>query len=613
MSPRLYISSRTVLSSLTVLLFLSAWVGIRGLNADSFWLDEIWTVRQAHLATPLDVWSQISAHDPWQAPGYFMAVQVWGGLAGWSELAIRFLSLLAGLLGIAFTYRLAREFTNRQGALAAAVLLGASAYFLYFFHEARAYTLYVLLTPMMVWAYRRFAISAGGGYAFLLACAMVGALYVHYFAALTVVLLGLFHFSAGLRWFGLTRRWWLLTAVFGVCFLLFIPWLSVLVNGIAQAGRETAVRGANALSSADMIRGTLFLFSNGSTALLVLALFFVLQSGRRVVAIWAWAFGLLVMLMVINAILGVILEIRYMFALWPVLALLGGIGLRYLSQDRAAVYGVFLGIWVAAGLWMTFSPDAAVALRNPHWYLPWREWKSVLESRSQPGDAVLVALPDWTWPVYHKDSLDYYLGGLALEESLIAQPDHVPGEDYSAQFQLGADIQRVWVTYDPSQPTNHMERVRQELSDRGFVGCSVFPSGPPDTMLFARAPGDDVQPSAVFGPESTVRAFEVEGSSMTFPVLIWMGSDLQDVSGLSAGIYLDSPDAGVVAQADAGLPADSPACLAYILSPAQEEAALRQTLAVYAWETGERLPVIVAPQGVLEDGRAVLRDEREGP
>ena len=163
MSPRLYISSRTVLSSLTVLLFLSAWVGIRGLNADSFWLDEIWTVRQAHLATPLDVWSQISAHDPWQAPGYFMAVQVWGGLAGWSELAIRFLSLLAGLLGIAFTYRLAREFTNRQGALAAAVLLGASAYFLYFFHEARAYTLYVLLTPMMVWAYRRFAISARGG------------------------------------------------------------------------------------------------------------------------------------------------------------------------------------------------------------------------------------------------------------------------------------------------------------------------------------------------------------------------------------------------------------------------------------------------------------------
>ena len=73
-----------------------------------------------------------------------------------------------------------------------------------------------------------------------------------------------------------------------------------------------------------MIRGSLFLFSNGSTALMLLALIFSMRRSRRVVLTWAWCLGLAALLLVINALLGVILEIRYMLALWPVFALLVG-------------------------------------------------------------------------------------------------------------------------------------------------------------------------------------------------------------------------------------------------------------------------------------------------
>jgi hypothetical protein len=90
----------------------------------------------------------------------------------------------------------------------------------------------------------------------------------------------------------------------------------------------------------------------------------------------------------------VVLEIRYMLSLWPVFALLVAIGLDKLCHRRPSVMAAFLGIWVAAGLWMSFSPDAAVALRNPHGCLPWGEWHALLEARAAECDLVLVALPD---------------------------------------------------------------------------------------------------------------------------------------------------------------------------------------------------------------------------
>ncbi len=602
------LSFRTTLALLVPLLLMAAWVGMRGLNADSFWLDEIWSVRYAHAANPFDVWSRIAAQDPWQAPGYYMLLNLWGATAGWSEFTVRFLSLLAGLLGIAFTYRLARDLTSRPGALAAAVALGASAYYLYFFHEARAYTFYVLLTPMMVWAYRRFALSGRWWFAMLLIVALTGALYIHYFAALTALLLGVFHLTLGLRWLRNSRRWWLLTGIFALCVLLFLPWLSVMLRGVAQAESELAVRGANALTSEAMIRGALFLFSNGSTAFMVFALVFAVRRGRRIVLAWAWCLGLAGLLLAINAFLGVVLEIRYMLAVWPVLALLVGFGLENLGRSRSSIYVAFLSIWIAACLWMSFSPEAAVALRNPQWFLPWREWHAALEVRTNTSDAVVVALPDWTWAVYQEEGRDYYLRDLAADVWLVAQPDNVPGGDYPAQMHLGDDTQRVWLVFDPTQPTSHMELARETLERDGFVACSVVPAQPENIQLFARVPDQEQAATAVFGAPASIHAYRVGGDPGGDVTLIWSYAEGVDPLPLSAGVYLEDASGRIVSQADAGLPTSSSGCVDYDLPPAEAAVpgSLSQSVAVYSWATGERIPAVDAQVAVLDDGRAVI-------
>ncbi|MBZ0290898.1 MAG: hypothetical protein K8I30_24950, partial [Anaerolineae bacterium] len=95
-----------------VLLLLAAWLGARGLNADALWYDEVWSLYYAGGAeigpiSPLESIQRVAEqlqHEK-NPPGYYVALNVWGGLVGWSEFAGRALSWLAGMLTVALTYR----------------------------------------------------------------------------------------------------------------------------------------------------------------------------------------------------------------------------------------------------------------------------------------------------------------------------------------------------------------------------------------------------------------------------------------------------------------------------------------------------------------------------
>ncbi|MDE3089703.1 MAG: glycosyltransferase family 39 protein, partial [Chloroflexota bacterium] len=108
------------------------------LGAEGLWYDEtvsLFLARQDLVALTRHTAGDI--HPPF----YYYLLHFWGQFAGWSEFCAAFLSLFFGVLFIALTYRVAREWFNANVALIAALLVAASPYNLWYSQEVRMYTL----------------------------------------------------------------------------------------------------------------------------------------------------------------------------------------------------------------------------------------------------------------------------------------------------------------------------------------------------------------------------------------------------------------------------------------------------------------------------------------
>lgn len=613
--------SRSHLAALVLVILIAAWIGIHGLNVDSFWLDEYWSLHHAGGAflgprTLIDVWNGIAATDPWQAPLYYLLLNQWGAVAGWTEFAARALSLFIGLLTIAGTYRLGKALRSPVTGVTAAALLAVSAYFLYFFHEMRAYTLYAFFVPFMVWAYWRLVNGKTQALWYIvLLVTIVGALYTHYFAALTAVALGLFHvcFPRFGRGRAPAQTWWLITGVFVLALIAFLPWLHVLYQGLQQASSETGVRGANALTAAEAVRGLLHLFTNGSTLMFALLLALTLRRTREEGFVWFWALAVLGLLLLINALLGVLLEVRYMLALWPALAVLAGLGIDRLYRYRSSWAAAVVGLWIIGGVWVSVDADASRALSNPHWHLPWRELRAQLLPRVASGDEVVMLLPDWTWAVYHGDTQKYYLRDLPAGSVLMEQPEHIGAAQYAVQAQQAvASANRVWLASDPTQPLTHRDDFVQVLEQAQYQFCAAVEHDDRLNLdLFARPPA--AEQFVQFGTEPYVRAAALTPlpPSVSHSLNLshfFTTTDPAWAARHSIAFHLDSADQELVAQADYGIPSEMIACrdIDLLLDdvPAGRYSLL---MTIYNWETGERLvPVDLASVQVMTDKRIVL-------
>src|SRR5450432_1060305 len=227
---------------MVILLLLVAVIGSRNLNAQAFWYDEWYSIYDSGGASygplsPVAVWQRVGVVDYTQVPGYFMTLAGWGGLVGWSEFAVRSLSLLTGMLAIAATFRLGLALTGKiRVGLAAAVTLSTSGLFLFLMSDARAYMQYALLASLFVWFYWRLnrgALTFFKQITFVLSA--VGLLYTHAFAILVFAAIGVYHVLSvsGKRAFP-GGRWWRVIWLMLVAGLCFVPWIT-LVLGSASA------------------------------------------------------------------------------------------------------------------------------------------------------------------------------------------------------------------------------------------------------------------------------------------------------------------------------------------------------------------------------------------
>ena len=357
-------------------LLLAAVLAIPLLDVDAFEGDEPASLIAAGIlgSGPLslvDTWTRVS---PRQALGWPMLLTVWGRLVGWSEIAVRAFPLFAGLLTLAWVYRTGRDLLSPRASLFATLLLSVSVFFIAYMIHARAFTLVTLFTALSIWSYWRIALhprSAGRAAQGGLLLGSIGLLYSHYFGALLLPALGLFH----LLFVPKNRSWWRPVLLFGLATLVAALQIPLILKGVAYTEHE--VLGRRFLAAPALLSQLLSYMTNGLldlpptpalltyaglTLALVVTTLRSMRKRYKVNAVWLIAFASIVLLslvIAINEVLRVIAgtRIRYIMPLWPLTALLAGAGLSRLADKYRILATGMLALWLITGAWLSVATE----------------------------------------------------------------------------------------------------------------------------------------------------------------------------------------------------------------------------------------------------------------
>jgi mannosyltransferase len=160
---------------------IAAVLGIVTIGSKSFWLDEAFSASIIRLPTPDLV--VFLFHNEQQASPYYLVLQAWSAV-GYSETALRLLSVVIGVIAVAATYALGRRFGV---GLWAALLLAVAPFFIHYEQEVRVYTLLVAWSAIATLAYLRLVElpNRWRGAAYVIAAA--GLIYIHPLSAWLLV------------------------------------------------------------------------------------------------------------------------------------------------------------------------------------------------------------------------------------------------------------------------------------------------------------------------------------------------------------------------------------------------------------------------------------------
>ncbi|MFP4344453.1 MAG: glycosyltransferase family 39 protein [Anaerolineales bacterium] len=187
------------------------------LDAQGLWRDEVDSLRfaTAPWAELLDTFIRPG----WNGPFYFLMLRGWVALAGETGFALRYLSLLWGVLGIPLLYQLGQRLLNREVGLWAALLMAFSPYLVWYAQEVRMYTWVPFLVLLALYALDRAAVRPRWYWWAIVSVATSLAFYSHILAALLIPVEVLFFLLHPRR----HRRAWIGGLI--VLILLTLPYL----------------------------------------------------------------------------------------------------------------------------------------------------------------------------------------------------------------------------------------------------------------------------------------------------------------------------------------------------------------------------------------------------
>ncbi len=185
-------TSTTVRSKVIIILLtlLAFFLRAYRLDFQSYWIDEAWTLFFAQL-NPAELWQRLNTVEA-HPPLYHPSTIGWVNLAGSSEYALRFYSLVFGVLTVPITYRLGKTLGGSRLGLIAALLVAIAPFQIWHSQEARMYSLLTAASATSMWGFTAWLQQRDRRWWLLTVFGTLWAIAAHYHGLMLIGIQGLF-------------------------------------------------------------------------------------------------------------------------------------------------------------------------------------------------------------------------------------------------------------------------------------------------------------------------------------------------------------------------------------------------------------------------------------
>ena len=420
------------------------------IDAQSLWYDEGISAFQLTRTFPEILRAAALDTHP---PLYYWTLKAWADLFGASELGLRSLSAVWGVLTVVLTWLLGRRLLGAVPAATAGLLLAVAPLGVYYSQEVRMYTQVTALAVLAAYAYARRTY-------WLYALSAILTLYSQY---LGIAMLAALNLHALLWWRTQTKREWLMwLAANAIVALSFLPWLPTFLDQQSHS-LNTSPRTASglALDTLQAYGGGLvhnqIVLGLGIVLVCLALLGFALSADRAASSLallmWLVPLGLVQALGLRNGLF----EVRYLVLSLPGMMLLAGLGITRLTRFPALAAGL------AALLVVPAVGALAVQFFDPR--LARDDYRGLVEmitAEAQPSDAVVLSAPNQVEIFTY-----YYRGDLPLVPLPAQRP--IDRDDTLRRLQaLKTEHERIWLVNWAMNEADPPGVIQDWLAQNGF-------------------------------------------------------------------------------------------------------------------------------------------------
>lgn len=465
------------------ILALAALLRVFQLGHDSLWVDEAFSARIANSSVS-SLLDQATSADP-NPPLYYLLLRGWISLFGDSEVALRALSALAGVVLVFVVFTLGRRLGGSRVGLIAALLAAVSEFLVHYSQEARVYSLLALFTAGSYYFFLellddpRTAVIAG----YVLTTTAL--LYAHTYglfvlaAQIAFVLVAV---TVRREWFGPVdlRR---LGAALAAPVVLAIPWFVVFAGHVHAEIEGSDAAKLSWLSAPTLhdVPGTLSGYAGSRWALLVLGIA-VLATGivlvraredkgravrdllddRRVVLLLFWLIVPIVVPFVISLTVTPIYLFKYTIPAAIAFYLLVALALDRLGGRAGVVSAAVVGV-VLLGTTLRYYDSPTE---------DWRQATAYVAGRAESGDTVIFDSS------VGKTAFDYYWRRSDVQELVGSHFAGLTDADLAVVRSTAANGGGIWLIVSHSRDPDGkipalLAQSRGEVSATGFHGILI--------------------------------------------------------------------------------------------------------------------------------------------